>query len=377
MSRAHAYRFTFMLMVCGLFSIFAFTPTLAQDNVHTVQRGENLYRIALHYGVSMDAIIQANNLTDPGHIFAGQQLVIPNFDPTPATVENPLVAGTPIYHTVVYGDTVQSIAQQYGMTADQLMQINNIINPDMIYRGQQLTVWATTDVEPDITNPSAAQVNLSQPAVVDTTSTTTTAPVSQPATSTYVVQPGEHLAEIARRFNVSWPDIAQANSLTDPNQIFAGQTLIIPAPGSVSDLGILALPVPVNTTPDIAPYPPTIWFGKQIVVDLTHQMLYAYQDGVLVHSVLVSTGLPGSPTVLGDYNVYVKYPAQRMVGPGYDLPDVPYVMYFYEGYGLHGTYWHHNFGHPMSHGCVNLPTPDAEWLYDSFVEVGTPVHVQY
>ena len=106
-------------------------------------------------------------------------------------------------------------------------------------------------------------------------------------------------------------------------------------------------------------------------------MLYAYQDGVLLRAASVSTGLPGSPTVTGDFNVYVKYIAQRMVGPGYDLPDVPYVMYFYQGYGLHGTYWHHNFGHPMSHGCVNLPTSEAEWLYDNFVDVGTPVHVQY
>ena len=48
----------------------------------------------------------------------------------------------------------------------------------------------------------------------------------------------------------------------------------------------------------------------------------------------------------------------------YDLPNVPYVMYFYRGYGLHGTYWHNNFGTPMSHGCVNLTLADAKWLYE-------------
>ena len=53
-----------------------------------------------------------------------------------------------------------------------------------------------------------------------------------------------------------------------------------------------------------------------------------------------------------------------MSGPGYYLTNVPYTMYFYRGYGLHGTYWHNNFGHPMSHGCVNLKTPDAKWLFD-------------
>ena len=65
-----------------------------------------------------------------------------------------------------------------------------------------------------------------------------------------------------------------------------------------------------------------------------------------------------------------------MAGPGYYLPNVPYTMYFYQGYGLHGTYWHHNFGTPMSHGCVNLATPDAEWLYN-WASVGTLVNVHY
>ena len=63
-----------------------------------------------------------------------------------------------------------------------------------------------------------------------------------------------------------------------------------------------------------------------------------------------------------------------MTGPGYYLPGVPYTMYFYKGYALHGTYWHDNFGTPMSHGCVNLETNDAEWLYE-FASVGTLVNV--
>ena len=64
-----------------------------------------------------------------------------------------------------------------------------------------------------------------------------------------------------------------------------------------------------------------------------------------------------------------------MSGPGYYLPDVPFIMYFYKGYGLHGTYWHNNFGQPMSHGCVNMPTPEAEWAYN-WAGIGTPVIVQ-
>jgi lipoprotein-anchoring transpeptidase ErfK/SrfK len=80
--------------------------------------------------------------------------------------------------------------------------------------------------------------------------------------------------------------------------------------------------------------------------------------------------------VRGQFRVYVKYRSQTMSGPGYYLPNVPYVMYFHRDYGLHGTYWHSNFGRPMSRGCVNLRTPDAQWLYN-WAEVGTPVHVRY
>ncbi len=113
-----------------------------------------------------------------------------------------------------------------------------------------------------------------------------------------------------------------------------------------------------------------------IDVDLTHQMVYAYAGDTVVNSFLVSTGTWDHPTVTGQYHIYVKLRYTDMSGPDYYLPNVPFTMYFYEGYGLHGTYWHHNFGTPMSHGCVNLATPDAEWLY-GFSSVGTLVNVHY
>ncbi|HSJ89426.1 MAG TPA: L,D-transpeptidase, partial [Anaerolineales bacterium] len=65
-----------------------------------------------------------------------------------------------------------------------------------------------------------------------------------------------------------------------------------------------------------------------------------------------------------------------MSGPGYYLRDVPWVMFFYEDYGFHGTYWHNNFGMPMSRGCVNLSVDDAAWLYQ-WASVGTRVSIHY
>ena len=82
------------------------------------------------------------------------------------------------------------------------------------------------------------------------------------------------------------------------------------------------------------------------------------------------------PTVTGQYHIYMKFVSTTYGGDGYYLPDVPYTMYFYKGYGIHGTYWHNNFGHPMSHGCVNMYTPDAEWMF-YWASVGTLVNVHY
>ncbi len=122
------------------------------------------------------------------------------------------------------------------------------------------------------------------------------------------------------------------------------------------------------------PEPPISAEGRWIDVDLSDQMVYAYDGDSLENSFLVSTGTWLHPTVIGQFNIYVKYRYADMSGPGYYLPDVPYTMYFYKDYGLHGTYWHSNFGTPMSHGCVNLRTDDAAWLFD-WASIGTLVNV--
>lgn len=115
---------------------------------------------------------------------------------------------------------------------------------------------------------------------------------------------------------------------------------------------------------------------RWIDINLSSQMLYAYEGNQVVASFLVSTGTWEHPTVTGQFNIYVKYLYTDMSGPGYYLPDVPYTMYFYSGYGIHGTYWHSNFGTPMSHGCVNMATGDAGWIYD-WASVGTLVNIHY
>jgi lipoprotein-anchoring transpeptidase ErfK/SrfK len=138
------------------------------------------------------------------------------------------------------------------------------------------------------------------------------------------------------------------------------------------------LPTPVtieeNYVYEPGELPKTSKKERWIDVDLSSQSVSAYEGKNIVNSFIVSTGTWQHPTVTGQFHIYVKYRYTDMAGPGYYLPDVPYTMYFYDGYGLHGTYWHSNFGTPMSHGCINLRTEDAAWLYN-WADVGTLVNV--
>ena len=103
---------------------------------------------------------------------------------------------------------------------------------------------------------------------------------------------------------------------------------------------------------------------KWIEVNLNTQQITAWEGSTPVFTFIGSTGLPNTPTVLGEYNIYWKLESTVMAGPDYYLPEVPYTMYFYNGYALHGAYWHNNFGQPMSHGCVNLDPGDAQQLFE-------------
>jgi len=134
---------------------------------------------------------------------------------------------------------------------------------------------------------------------------------------------------------------------------------------------------PLYVPPTAAPNPGSVGNGTRwIDVNLSQQMVYAYAGDTVMNSFVVSTGTWMTPTVTGKYKIWIKLRYSDMSGPDYYLPNVPYVMYFYKGYGLHGTYWHNSFGTPMSHGCVNLSIPDAEWLYN-FASEGTVVNVHY
>lgn len=122
---------------------------------------------------------------------------------------------------------------------------------------------------------------------------------------------------------------------------------------------------------------------KRILIDRSDQKLYAYEGDSLFMETAISTGLDLTPTPRGTFTVLRKTPSRYMQGPlpgisdqYYDLPGVPWNLYFTEqGGAIHGAYWHDEFGKQYSHGCVNLPIDLAHTLY-AWTPLGTTVIVQ-
>lgn len=161
----------------------------------------------------------------------------------------------------------------------------------------------------------------------------------------------------------------------DPNQIegeFMGR--IVKAPEDISFENNEDFVLGDSTSTD-----------KKIEVDLTNQKLYAKEGNRVVYEFTISSGKWGR-TPTGKFSIWSKLNSTRMsggnreLGTYYNLPNVPYTMFFYNneipksrGYGIHGAYWHNNFGTPMSHGCINMKIEDAKVLYDW----ATPVSVSH
>ncbi len=231
---------------------------------------------------------------------------------------------------------------------------------------------------PQVESKPFAQVNIPkpQPMVQVTAPTVTSVPLTEIAVE--AAPTTEPTAEVVAIPPTVEPTLEVAPLPTDT---VVPPTVVLPEatnqPGAVSAEIVADTPTPEFAAPTVAPYVPPQVAGngeRWIDVDLSQQRVYAYEGDTLMNSFVVSTGTWQTPTVTGKFRIWVKVRSQAMTGPGYYLPDVPYVMYFYKDYGLHGTYWHNNFGTPMSHGCVNLTISDAEWLYN-FASVGTVVNV--
>jgi LysM repeat protein len=224
--RSRVYR---TLMVCALVALMVCSSSpawaapessrqAAGATIHIVQWGENLSLIAMRYGVTTSAIVQANGIANPDFIYAGQRLTIPG-----TTSPSPAPPGGQSTYVVRAGDTLSGIAYRLGTTVSAIVSLNGIVNPNLIYVGQSLKVPGQGQSSP----PSG----------------------STGGTCDYVVQRGDNLTRIALKYGSSVWAIAIANNLANPSFIWAGQRLVIPNCSS----GSTPAPAPLAPTPTPQP----------------------------------------------------------------------------------------------------------------------------
>lgn len=224
-------RLTIALLTLLVLLSLGSAAVMAQQ-VHVVQRGETLFGIARQYGRTVAEVAQANGLSLPYTIHAGNQLTIP----VPGGAQAPAPAPAPAQptgtttHTVQRGESLAEIAAQYNTNYIELARINGIADPNLLHVGQTLQVPAPAG--------AAAPATSGQPA-----------PAAQPTTGTYTVQRGDSLALIAAQFNINYFELARLNGITNPDVLRVGQVLQVP--------GAPPPPEPVAGEAPTGPAPPS------------------------------------------------------------------------------------------------------------------------
>ncbi len=392
------------LLVAGLPGAVKAQPS-SDTIIYVVQPGDRLVDIAARYGVSASAIVRANNLANSDVIYPGQQLVIPAAGaapppsptppptsvPTPAPTLQPAATSAPLPSTpgvnppessegsvitrtyeVQAGDTLAGIARRFGLSAAALLQANGITNPDLIRVGQKLVVPQAGSAGGSPAQPTAQPEAQNTPLPAATTATLNT-PAPTPAEITpakiHVVQAGETLSQIAKKYGVSVAAIVEANGLGTADLIGVGVRLLIPGQGGASTDKAGALPAK-----------PT-----KFVASISQQRCWVYSGQTVIARWVCSTGRRGSATRPGTYKIQSKLP--KAYGSTWNIWMPFWLGIYWAGgseNGIHGLpwdaktgvqIWSGNVGKPITFGCIMLDNVNAKLLYD-MAWIGMPVIVQ-
>ncbi len=289
-----------------------------------LQPGTTLAEVAAQWKTTPETLRWLNEMGPRDVAWSGMRMRVP--------VKDGLVV-----YMLQRGDTLASVAAAHNLTLAQLVEINHLAPMQRLRPGEGVLI------------PSSEGIFATR------------------ELSVHVVKPGETLDSIAAEYKTSARVLRRVNKVQNPGALRQGTRLVIAPPSLHERLAALSNNVkgqPPLSLDDI----PTLT-GKWIEVDLSEQRLVAYEGTRPVRNVLISSGRSPTPTVTGVFRIRAKIHSQRMAGGSvedgtdYNLPNVQWVSYFYGAYAFHGTYWHRNFGHPMSHGCINMTNADAEWLY--------------
>lgn len=299
-------------------------PAHADHDTRRVALGETMVDIAFAYNTTPETLRWLNKLGPTEPLWNGMTMKAPPADNL-------------VLYTVQSGDTPAAVAAAHGMALAQLVDYNDVSPVRRLRAGDILLV----------NDPAGLQLTREYPH--------------------HMVQPDETLESLGEQYRADPVVIAKVNGLRTNAELTPGAVLLIPPLGLSQRLGQATrdangyLQIPIEDFPSLT--------EKWVDVDLSHQRVTAYEGTRPLASFLISSGKSRTPTVLGVFRIWAKISSQTMEGGStaagdyYNLPGVQWVSYFYKDYSFHGTYWHHNFGTPMSHGCINMTNRDAEWMY--------------
>jgi LysM repeat protein len=333
-------------------------PAASLNPVYSVAAGDTPGLIALRMGVDEGALRRLNRLDEDAALVEGETLLLPATQrelapPAPGSPAAGAVFSAAEQsrggYTVAAGDSLSAIAQAHGLSLAELMEANQIDNPDAIYVGQRLLL-------PDL---SAAEEQVEPPVQVGP---------PRSGFFYYTVKPGDTLSELARDFDSTILAILEYNDLPDEETVYLGLELRIPYGPP---------PLPVEG-------PPVPLSGTRFVVSLSRQQCWVIQGDQVRYAWTCSTGYGEWITRTGTFAVQTKLELAKSTA--YQL-DMPYWLGIYDvgAYenGIHGLpvewrtgekIWTELVGQPATFGCAMLDDEDAALLYD-LAYLGMPVHI--